>query len=85
MSRTIPEINITVKDEDEAPLQGVSVKLGDEEAHTTGSAGGCKYENITEGTYTVTATLEGYDSYEEEINFTVESASLNITLTETGE
>lgn len=83
MPKEIPEISITVKDEDGAPLQGASVKLGDEEAHTTGSAGGVKYENITEGTYTVTATLEGYDDYEEEVSFTVDSASLTITLTET--
>lgn len=90
MPKEIPEISITVNDEDEAPLQGVTVTFDSDDLEepvvkTTGSAGGCKFNNLLEGTYTVTAELEDYDDYEEEVAFTVDSASLTITLTETEE
>lgn len=88
MPEEIPEISITVQDEDEAPLQGATVTFDSDDLEapvtkSTGSAGGCKFTGLYEGTYTVTAELEGYDDYEDEVAFTVDSASLIITLAET--
>lgn len=86
--KVIPGISISVKDDSEQGLSGVTVTFNSDSldepiVKTTGSAGGCKFTDINEGTYTVTAELEGYDDYSNEVSFTIEETSLDIVLTET--
>ena len=82
-AKVIPEISITVQDEDETGVASASVKLTDGTntyEKTTGSAGGCTVQNAPEGTYTITVTATGYKDYEDEVSLTVESPDIEVTL-----
>ncbi len=68
------------------PLSQVTIVLTNTETEstftkTTGSQGGCSFNNIPLGTYTVSASKEGYDSYSGSLTVTSETDSLEITLT----
>ena len=82
-------IAVSVSDKTtEEGIQGVSVTITDTTDNTstftgtTGPAGGCNLKDVPVGTYDVTATKEGYTTYEDEITVTAESSTLAITMEE---
>ena len=67
------------------PLENVDVVLTDTEneySGKTGSAGGCTISNVPEGTYNVTATKTGYNTYTGTITVNEDNTSLSISMTE---
>ena len=85
---TTTDIAVTVTDGTD-PVQGASVTLTDTtdseitKTGTSGSAGGCTLSNVAFGTYTVTASCEGYENYTgaESLVVTAETTTLAIQLT----
>lgn len=83
--RGIPEISIKVEDENSSGVSGASVTLTDGTEtynETTDATGECKLENIPEGTYNITVSCTGYKDYSDEVELTVESADIEVTLEE---
>lgn len=76
-------ISISVKDDQDSPVNGATVSI-DEISSTTGSAGGCTLSNVPTGIQTITVTKEGYDEYSDSITVSSENTSFDITLTPTG-
>lgn len=83
------DIAVSVSDKTtEEGIQGVSVTITDTTDNTstftgvTGPAGGCNLRNVTPGTYSVSATKEGYKSYNDELIVTEETSTLAIELEE---
>ena len=82
------DISVTVTDGKD-PVESATVTLtstGRERSKTgtTGSAGGCTLRDVEPGTYVVTATAEGYNSYTAaEYLVVTGNTSLNIVLTKT--
>ena len=80
-------VSVTDKTSTEA-ISGVSVTITDTTDETitftgtTGGAGGCTLSNVITGTYTVSATKEGYTDYEDEIEVTEETTTLAIEMEE---
>ena len=75
-------VNIQVHVTDgENPVSQVEVAI-DDIASTTGNAGGCTLRNVPVGTVTITATKEGYEIYNQEVNITSETEILEIILEE---
>ena len=78
-------ISTSVSDGTDA-IDSVTVTLTDTEddtktfTGTTGSAGGCTLSNVPIGTYTVTASKEGYVEYTDSLTVTEETTTLTITL-----
>lgn len=68
------------------PINGVSITLTDTTdstktfTGTTGSAGGCTLSKVTLGTYTVSATKEGYKEYSGSLTVTEETSTLTIEM-----
>lgn len=77
---TTHNINFTINDGTNA-VQGATVTIG-ETSKTTGSAGGCSFNDVEEGTVTVTVAKEGYTTKTEVITVDEEHTSFIITLTE---
>ena len=78
-------IGVSVNDGTD-PLGNVDVVLTDTENNEysgkTGSAGGCTISNVPEGTYNVTATKTGYNTYNGTITVNEANTSLSISMTE---
>ena len=62
------------------PIEGASVVI-DETTKTTGSAGGCSFNGIAEGSVSVTVSAVGYTSKTETITVSSENTSFTISLT----
>ncbi len=62
------------------PIEGASVVI-DETTKTTGSAGGCSFNDIAEGSVSVTVSADGYTSKTETITVSSENTSFTISLT----
>lgn len=60
-----------------SPINGASVVIG-EVTKTTGSAGGCTFDNIEEGTVSVEVSKDGFTTKTEEI--TVDSTHTSFTI-----
>ena len=73
-------ISVSVTDDTDSPVSGVSVSIGDVTG-TTGSAGGCTLSNVPSGSTTVIATKDGYVEYNENISISTDTTSLSIVLT----
>ena len=63
-----------------SPVENATVAIGDVTG-TTGSAGGCSLQNISDGEHTVTVTKEGYEDYTNTITVSEESTSFTVSLT----
>ena len=74
------DISITVQDNSDDPVQGASVVLG-ETSKTTGSAGGCTINGVSDGTHEITVTKTGFEDYTAEITVDTGNTSFTITLT----
>lgn len=60
-------------------IQGATVSIGDITG-TTGSAGGCTLQGITDGENSVIVTAEGYTSKTETITVSADDTSFTISL-----
>jgi hypothetical protein len=76
--QTTQSISFTIND-GTAPINGASVVIGGV-SKTTGSAGGCTFDNIEEGTVSVEVSKEGFTTKTEEITVDSEHASFTISL-----
>ncbi len=72
-------VSITVKDSNEDAIQGATVTIG-ETSKTTGSAGGCSFNLVTD-TYEVTISKDGYTTATKELKVDYDLTSLDVTLT----
>lgn len=73
------DVHMTVVDEQKQPIQGATVEL-DGDSRTTGSAGGCNFQNISEGEHTIIASKTGYDTVKNDINVDASHLDFDITL-----
>ena len=73
-------ISFSVKDGSDNAVQGAKVVLGKREK-TTGSAGGCSFNDVTDGSHTVAVTKTGFTDYSGTIIVNEENDSFTITLT----
>ena len=73
------DISITVTDGTD-PVQGASVVLGDA-TKTTGSAGGCTVNDVTDGKHAITVTKSGFEDYSGYVTVNLEQTSFTIELT----
>ena len=73
-------ISVSVNDGTD-PVQHASVSIGEIQS-TTGSAGGCTLQSITIGEQTIIVTAEGFESYSETIEVTLENNEFEIRLNE---
>ena len=73
---TTQSISFTINDGTD-PIQGATVTIG-ETSKTTGSQGGCTFDNIEEGTMNVEVSKEGFTTKTEEI--TVDSTHISFTI-----
>ncbi|MBQ6099504.1 MAG: DNA-directed RNA polymerase subunit B [Methanobrevibacter sp.] len=58
-------VSVSLSDEDDSPIQGVTVTLSDDDetySGSTGKAGGCTIKNVPFGVYSVEADADGYES-----------------------
>lgn len=62
------------------PIQNATVTIG-ETSKTTGTAGGCSFTGIEEGTVSVEVTAEGYVDKTESITVDEDHTSFTISLT----
>ena len=81
--QTTQSISFTINDGTD-PINGASVVIG-EVTKTTGSAGGCTFDNIEEGTVSVEVSKEGFATKTEEITVDSEHTSFTISLEATSE
>lgn len=72
------DISFTINDGKD-PIEGATVVIG-ETSKTTGSAGGCTFNNIEEGQVSVEVSAEGYTTKTEEITVSAEDTSFTISL-----
>lgn len=76
---TIETLTITVTDWTD-PIEGASVSIDGGTAKTTDSSGEVEFSNVTATTHTVKATMTGYESYEDEVE--ISGATLTVELDE---
>lgn len=76
--QTTQSISFTINDGKD-PINGASVVIGGV-SKTTGSAGGCTFDNIEEGTVSVEVSKEGFTTKTEEITVDSEHTSFTISL-----
>lgn len=81
--QTTQSISFTINDGTD-PINGASVVIGGV-SKTTGSAGGCTFDNIEEGTVSVEVSKEGFTTKTEEITVDSEHTSFTISLEATSE
>lgn len=74
------DISFTINDGTD-PIQGASVTI-DETTKTTGSAGGCTFTGIEEGSVSVTISATGYVTKTQSITVDSTHTSFTISLTE---
>ena len=72
-------ISFTVNDGTD-PIEGASVVI-DGVTKTTGSAGGCTFNDIADGSVSVEVSATGYTTKTEEITVSEENTSFTISLT----
>ena len=77
---TTRTINFIINDGTNA-IDGATVTIGSNSS-TTGSAGGCTLNNISDGEQTVTVTKAGYVTKTETITVSSSNTSFTISLTE---
>ena len=80
---TTQDISFTIDDGTD-PIQGATVKIGSE-TKTTGSAGGCSFTGVEEGTVSVEVSKEGYTTKTESISVDSEHTSFTISLVATAQ
>ena len=79
---TIPSVGLHIYDEELlSALEGVSVELQNKstsevQTRTTGSAGGCNFNNIVEGDYTVTLSKQYYEPVTADVTLRVNRHNL---------
>ena len=73
------KITFSINDGTDA-ISGASVNIG-ETTKTTGSAGGCSFDDITDGEISVTVSAEGFTTKTETITVSENSTSFTISLT----
>ena len=71
-------INFLINDGTDA-IQGAVVTIGNITG-TTGSAGGCTLQNVSDGEHSVTVTAEGYTSKTETITVSESDTTFTISL-----
>ncbi|MBP5422945.1 MAG: carboxypeptidase regulatory-like domain-containing protein [Paludibacteraceae bacterium] len=76
--QTTQSISFTINDGTD-PISGASVVIGGV-SKTTGSAGGCTFDNIEEGTVSVEVSKDGFTTKTEEITVDSEHTSFTISL-----
>lgn len=76
---TTRNISFTINDGTD-PIEGASVVI-DGTTKTTGSAGGCSFNDIADGTVSVEISKEGFVTKTEEITVSEENTSFIISLT----
>ena len=81
--QTTQSISFTINDGTN-PISGASVVIG-EVSKTTGSAGGCTFDDIEEGTVSVEVSKEGFTTKTEEITVDSEHTSFTISLEATSD
>lgn len=81
--QTTQSISFTINDGTD-PINGASVVIGGV-TKTTGSAGGCTFDNIEEGTVSVEVSKEGFTTKTEEITVDSTHTSFTISLEATGD
>ena len=79
---TTRNISFTINDGTN-PIQGATVKIG-AETKTTGSLGGCTFNDIEEGTVSVEVSKEGYTTKTESITVDETHTSFTISLVLSG-
>lgn len=62
------------------PIQGATVKIG-EVTKTTGSAGGCSFNGVTDGEHQVIVSADGFTTKTENITVSSKNTSFTISLT----
>lgn len=72
-------LSITVNDGTN-PLENVNVAIGDITG-STGSQGGCTLSNVSVGEHIITATLNGYNDYTENITVSENNKDFTISMT----
>ena len=77
------DISFTINDGTD-PIQGATVKIGSE-TKTTGSAGGCSFTAIEEGTVSVEVSKDGYTTKTESITVDSTHTSFTISLVATAQ
>lgn len=88
MTEDIPEItntniSVCVKNNSGTALKDATVVLSKgnlEYTGTTGSAGGCTLRNVLLGDYDLTCTCENYNDFEDTLEVSADTTTLNITL-----
>lgn len=75
---TTRSISFTINDGKD-PISGAKVTIGTTE-RTTGGAGGCSFNDIADGTVSVTVTADGYNSKTESIEVSSTSTDFTISL-----
>ena len=75
---TTRNVNFIINDGSE-PIQGATVTI-DEITGTTGSAGGCTLQNVTDGENSVTVEAEGYITKTETITVSENDTSFTISM-----
>ena len=75
---TTQDISFTINDGTDA-IGGATVTIG-EDSKTTGSAGGCSFNGVTEGEVSVTVSAEGYTTKTETITVNAEHTTFTISL-----
>ena len=73
------DISINVTDGTN-PVQGASVVIGDV-TKTTGSAGGCTFNGLTEGEHDISVVCDGFADFASTIIIAEENNNFEITLT----
>ena len=77
---TTRTISFTIKSDETTPIEGATVKIGST-TKTTGSAGGCSFNNIADGNVSVEVSADGFVDKTETITVSKDNTSFTITLT----
>lgn len=80
---TARDITVTISDGTD-PIEGASVVIG-EITKTTGSAGGCSFNDITDGEHEVSVSAEGYSTSTSTITVDSTHNSFTVSLELQGE
>lgn len=77
---TTRTISFTIKSDETTPIEGATVKIGST-TKTTGSAGGCSFNEIADGNVSVEVSATGFVDKTETITVSEDNTSFTITLT----
>ena len=79
---TTRDISFTIND-GSTGISGATVKVGSD-TKTTGSAGGCTFSGVADGSYSVEVSATGYTTKTESITVSSANTSFTISLTASG-